>query len=227
MTEVFDCPAAESINKARLDHLASLGLDLANKTVLEVGAGIGKLTSFFEDRGCSVLSTEARQDNVKVFRDRYPKRRVEVADLNISKSHDQFGTFEIVFMYGTLYHLSNPTQALQDLSKICTGMLLLETEVHPFDNGLINAVSENIKNCNQSVTGTGCCPGRDWVMKELSKYFSQVYITKTQPNHNEYPLQWPVVSSIYNTRSIFITSRVPLENPKLQTILPQTQTVET
>ena len=44
------------IIKARLDHLASLNLDISEKSVLEVGAGIGLLTGFFEDRGCSILS---------------------------------------------------------------------------------------------------------------------------------------------------------------------------
>jgi hypothetical protein len=38
---VFLTPEASAINMARQTHLASLGLDLARKRVLEVGAGIG------------------------------------------------------------------------------------------------------------------------------------------------------------------------------------------
>ncbi len=34
-------------NSRRLEHLATLGLDLAGRKVLEVGAGIGDHTSFF------------------------------------------------------------------------------------------------------------------------------------------------------------------------------------
>lgn len=39
--DVFLTPNALAIKKARQEHLASLGLDLQGKRVLEVGAGIG------------------------------------------------------------------------------------------------------------------------------------------------------------------------------------------
>lgn len=223
MTEVFDCKAAEDINKARLDHLASMGLDLSNKTVLEVGAGIGKLTGFFEERNCHVLSTEARPDNVKVFRDRYPKRHVELVDLNVPGSHIQFGFFDIVFMYGTLYHLSSPSLSLSDLARVCTGILLLETMVSPQDDGLVNPWKEKSSTVNQSADGLGCRPGRDWVMKELKKNFPFVYATLTQPIHKEYPLCWPAVPGV-NCRSIFVASKAPLKNTYLTESLPKIQT---
>jgi hypothetical protein len=56
--DVFLTPEALHINRARLDHLASLGLDLQSKRGLEVGAGIGLHASFFEERGCDILSTD-------------------------------------------------------------------------------------------------------------------------------------------------------------------------
>jgi len=46
-------------NQRRLEHLASLGLDIAGCTVLEVGAGIGDHTSFFLDRGCEVVTSDS------------------------------------------------------------------------------------------------------------------------------------------------------------------------
>ena len=54
-------------NARRLEHLASLGLDLLGKRVLEVGAGVGDHTGFFLDRDCSVLSTEPRGENCQLF----------------------------------------------------------------------------------------------------------------------------------------------------------------
>ena len=52
-------------NQRLLEHLATLGLPIAGRTVLEVGAGIGDLTSFFLDRAirraeAAVLGREAR-----------------------------------------------------------------------------------------------------------------------------------------------------------------------
>ena len=55
------------INARRLEHLATLGLPLRGTRVLELGAGIGDLTSFFLDRDCTVLALEGRAENRAVF----------------------------------------------------------------------------------------------------------------------------------------------------------------
>ena len=72
-------------NARRQEHLATLGLDLSNKSVLEVGAGIGDHTTFFLDRGCNVLCTEPREENLDVIRRRFesdPRVAVEQLDLD-------------------------------------------------------------------------------------------------------------------------------------------------
>src|SRR5579862_1254448 len=104
--DVFLTKEAFAINKARLGHLASLGLDLSNKKVLEVGAGIGLHTEFFEKRGCTVLCTDARSENIDEMLRRYPHRKTQVVDLDREHNLSGLGTFDIVYCYGTLYHLS-------------------------------------------------------------------------------------------------------------------------
>jgi hypothetical protein len=59
------------MNARRREHLAGLGLPIAGRDVLEVGAGIGDLTSFFLDRGCSVASIEPRPENRACFASQY------------------------------------------------------------------------------------------------------------------------------------------------------------
>jgi 16S rRNA A1518/A1519 N6-dimethyltransferase RsmA/KsgA/DIM1 with predicted DNA glycosylase/AP lyase activity len=44
------------MNQRRLEHLASLGLPLSGRTVLELGAGIGDLSTFFLDRAAPLLA---------------------------------------------------------------------------------------------------------------------------------------------------------------------------
>jgi FkbM family methyltransferase len=61
---IFDTKHAESINSALLNHLKILNLPITRKSVFEVGAGIGKLTHFFENNKCQILSTEARFENI-------------------------------------------------------------------------------------------------------------------------------------------------------------------
>lgn len=68
-------------NRRRQEHLASLALPLANKTVLEVGAGIGDHTSFFLDRQCRVTVTDARAENLDYVKARFPSVESRAIDL--------------------------------------------------------------------------------------------------------------------------------------------------
>src|SRR5215831_9457103 len=129
--DVFLSPDALSINEARLCHLASLGLDLAGKTVLEVGGGIGLHTCFFESLGCIITWTDGRSDNVQEAKRRYPHRNIAVLDLDQETDLGRLGKFDLIYYYGTLYHLAKPQDALKALAKICRGQILLETCVTP------------------------------------------------------------------------------------------------
>ncbi|MFC0271934.1 class I SAM-dependent methyltransferase [Metabacillus herbersteinensis] len=216
---VFYEPNAKMINKARLVHLASLGLDLANSKVLEVGTGVGEHTAFFEKLNCDVLSTDAREENVKEHLSRYPSRAVKIADLIVPGSHEKFGKFDIVYCYGTLYHLNDPSLCIKELSKVCEKYFLIETCVNFVDNEKINIVEENKDYLNQSYHGKGCRPGRDWIMNELKKFFPYVYLTKSQPNHPEFPEEWPVVNCERLSRSVFVASKIPLNKSSLSSEL--------
>jgi hypothetical protein len=190
---------------------------------------VGWLTGFFERLGCQVLSTDARPGNVLEIQRRYPHRmgRAECADLARPGSHQQFGEFDVVFCYGTLYHLNDPALCLAELSQSCRQLLLLETAVNPEDNGQINLVAEDRANPNQSYHGEGCRPGRDWVMNELRQHFPYVYVSRTQPDYKDFPNRWPATlkPEVQNARSIFVASREPLDLPTLSTALLSDQTV--
>lgn len=112
---VFLTPEASAINAARQAHLASLGLDLAHKRVLEVGAGIGLHTPFFLERGCEVLVTDGNAENVGEIRRRLANVQSAQLDLEQDGAIDTLGAFDIVYCYGLLYHLSNPEAAIKKL----------------------------------------------------------------------------------------------------------------
>jgi SAM-dependent methyltransferase len=212
---VFFEPDAVQINEARLRHLASLGLDLENKTVLEVGAGIGLLTEFFEKRGCIVLSTEGRPENVAEFRRRYPNRKVELLDLEPAADLIHLGMFDVIFCYGLLYHVSTPERVLASLSKICREVILLETCVTPGSETACYIEAEDKDNKNQAMSGHGCRPTRPWVMDILHSYFGYAYVTKTQPRYIDFDLDWVNPVSKKNHRAVFVGSKMPLDLPTL------------
>jgi len=212
-------------NARRLEHLASLGIPVSGLSVLEVGAGIGDHSHFYIDRGCRITITEARTENLCHLRRLYPKFSVQVLDME-SPSHIEGSPFDLVHCYGLLYHLSNPRQALDFMSRNAKSMLFLETCVSFGDKEEVNNVGETQIDPTQAYSGTGCRPTRAWVFKELHRLFECVYLPRTQPCHEEFPIDWtsPEKHKASLQRAIFIASREKLENEMLLPFLPPMQT---
>jgi hypothetical protein len=210
-------------NQRRLEHLASLNYPIAGKSVLEVGAGIGDHSSFFLDRGCKLTITEARSENLLVIRKRFPD--LEVAQLDLDKPDPAFvKVFEVVYCYGTLYHLRRPADAIKFLRLRCGGLLLLETCVSFGEAEELNPVKERSVQASQAVSGSGCRPTRQWVYARLKEQFPHVYLPITQPWHEEFPLNWITPSAPRGLiRATFAASTQALENPLLCQEIPAKQ----
>lgn len=62
------------------------------------------------------------------------RREMSVYDI------EQLGRFDIVFFFGTIYHLKNPFDAIEKISKVCDGALYIETasldEYSPYRGGI-------------------------------------------------------------------------------------------
>jgi hypothetical protein len=211
-------------NARRQEHLASLGLPLAERTVIEVGAGIGDHTSFFLDRGCTVVTSDGRPDNVRLLALRYPQ--LDIRQLDLDDPDPSFTEqAEVVYCYGTLYHLERPAEAIAFLAGLTTDILLLETCVSPGSDERLNPVDEDVTNPSQALRGRGCRPTRPWVFGRLADHFPHVYVTTTQPWHEEFPLDWDFTPDPDRlTRSVFVASRRPLVSPSLSTLIPERQT---
>jgi 2-polyprenyl-3-methyl-5-hydroxy-6-metoxy-1,4-benzoquinol methylase len=220
--EVFHANFYLLHNEKRLEHLESLNLPI-NKgdTVLEVGAGIGDHTSFFIEKECNIVSTEGRAENVIVLEQNL-KDKAEVALLDlenpaINPLYDK--KFDIVYCYGTLYHLSNPEYAVKYMSQRCNGLFLLETCVSAGGVGP-NIVHEHALDPSQSIIGKGCRPNRKWLYELVKSQYEFVYVPKTQPNHEEFPLDWTVPPKTELTRAIIYGSRTEIKNNLLLDYLP-------
>jgi SAM-dependent methyltransferase len=211
-------PNSLAINEARIDHLRSLELPLTGKSVLEVGAGIGLLTGYFEEQGCRMLSTDARPENLAEITRRYPHRKVARLDLEHPEEVAALGRFDVVFCYGTLYHLGTPEAALRALSEV-SDMILVESSLSAQDGAAVIGVEESSA-LNQAFSRRGSRPTRAWVLAKLAEFWGHGYISLTQPSHVEFPLDWAVKSSAPNTRAVFVGSKAPLTHPLLSATLP-------
>jgi SAM-dependent methyltransferase len=219
--ECFDTEAAVELNEARLAHLASLDLPIATRRVLEVGAGVGRLTGFFIDRGCSVVVTEARAENVAELHRRLPQ--VDVREADVEESLEHLGSFDVVFCYGVLYHLENPLRALRNLAAVCTDLLLLETMVCDARVPVLRLEDETTS-VNQALRGVAHRPSPAYLALALNRIgFHNVYAATEPPAHPDYRFAW--LGNLDTTRDgallrgIFVASRSPLAQDKLAPLL--------
>lgn len=211
-------------NARRLEHLASLQLETAGRTVLEVGAGIGDHSGYYLDRGCPVTITEARPENLAVLSARYPGRPVLALDVEAPRPVAG-APFEIVHCYGLLYHLAQPDRALEFLASQCSGRLMLETCVSFGSEIEMHPVQEDRFDPSQANSGRGCRPTRAWIFATLTRLFPHVYVPRTQPNHEQFPIDWTQPGQHLATlqRAVFIASRNPLTSPLLSSTLLELQ----
>lgn len=212
-----------------MEHLASLGLPLRGRRVLEISGGIGDLTTFFLDRDCTIDVTDVREQNLQMMRERFegePRVRVMGLDLEAPTAANlpPGASYEVIFNFGLLYHLSKPRECLEFLAPYCSDLFLLETCVSLGDHEAENLVAEEAHLYSQAASGTGCRPTRPWVFAQLKRLFPHVYMPTTQPNWKNFITDWTIPQATTPlTRAIFIASRTPINNPLLVPSIPMTQ----
>jgi hypothetical protein len=215
----FQNPRYIRHNARRLEHLASLDLDLFDKTVLEFGAGVGDHSLFFLDRGCHVTSIEPREENVecilhrhKTERPAFPEDRHRVIRCDAAGAASVVGQarFQIVYNYGLLYHLDQPERFLRQSAAYCEGLYLLETAVA--DLGGDSAYVEDASDLTNAVDGACLLLSRQEIFDILGQCLPYVYTPRTQPAHEQFPRDWTTApqSSVTRHRAIFIGSMSPL-----------------
>jgi 2-polyprenyl-3-methyl-5-hydroxy-6-metoxy-1,4-benzoquinol methylase len=187
-TETFDTPEALKLNQARLAHLQSLGLTLSNRSVLDVGCGVGHLAQFFVKQNCRVVCLDGRSENVDSLRTRYPGLEAHVA--NVETDLSRFGRFDIVLCYGLLYHLENPLAALRNIAAVCDDLLLLETIVCDHDQPIL-LLDDETKTYSQALRGVGSRPSPRFVVTALDRVgFPLIYKPRVPPDHPDFRYEW-------------------------------------
>ena len=195
-------PGGKDRDRARVAHLASLGLPLENRSVLEVGSGPGDRTEFFLAKGCTVLAADSRREYLDYLQRRFPQVKAVCVDLNRPSLLAGLGPFEVVPCYELLCHVEDPAPAIAAMAQACSGILILEACV---SRGRHDLMTESVASLDRPAT-------RHWVLAELKKHFRFVYLTRAQPDHPEFPADWTgVKTSAPLMRAIFVASRHPLE----------------
>jgi SAM-dependent methyltransferase len=201
----FDTEEYRAINKARLDHLASLGLEMpAGLRVLDVCAGVGDHAAYYQKFGCRVDFVEGRLENVNTLMARFPGSKTWYFDVCDEPAIPE--TYDRCHFYGGLYHLHRPEDALDFIAAV-SSELVMETQVQWGDGLRCDAVDQNYKDPTQGVEKFACMPTRRWVWMELKKRWPNVYMPFTQPRHPDFKLKWQGVEPGHRPhRAVFVAS---------------------
>jgi len=208
-------------NARRLEHLAALRLPLSGKSVVEFGAGVGDHTSFFLDRGCNVLATDARVGNLELLAKRFihhPHReRVRTRQLDVEQPFELEQRFDVVHCYGLLYHIADAATALSQMTACCDGIFLLETKTDPRSGIAAQYGTEASSEGYHSFSGTNFRPSREWLHAEMSKHFAHVYWPISQPAHEEFARDFGDLGGVSDgwPRAIVIGSHQRIESDQL------------
>lgn len=145
--QVFDGVFTPGHNDvAALCDRLGLPADLTGTRVLDIGAWNGCLSFECERRGArEVLALGPERPSHSGFyrlRDAVGSTRVRyrlgtVYDLD----PEQIGTFDLVLFCGVLYHLRYPLLGIDNLRRVCTGAVYVETHVSDYELGLAGFTS--------------------------------------------------------------------------------------
>lgn len=197
------------INIARKEFFKNSAPSINGLTVLETGCGPrGIFTQMLLDMGGIVTSQDAREDCIKELKKLKLNIETDVYDLN--KENCIQKDYDVIFSYGTFYHLDNPSIALKNMCLRTNKFIFISTILYPSKEKKVILEKENKKASNQSFTGGGCRPTKSWMIYELKKYFCHVYMPLKPPNHPEFPLELENRKYQYsfnkNTRGIFLAT---------------------
>lgn len=201
----------QRLTARRLEHLTTLALPVWNKSVLELAGRQGDLTHYFTDRGCNVTIVEPRESNILQLRRKlalnilFPDRsRVDYLSMDLEKKVP-VGRWQVVFCFGLLYHLEQPLVFLSRIEPLVGDFLLLET----FVSSNIAQIEEQAVQDSAGLSGRATLIRREDVFYALKALFEYVYIPITQPNHEQFAIDWANQS---DSRALFIAARRPLSS---------------
>lgn len=189
--------------------------------MIDVGCGIGRLSEFFVQRGCDVLCVDGRAENIEQLRRLYPGRRADVVDVLTEQLHEH-GSFDVVFCYGLLYHLTDPLAFLQSAARICRELMIIETCITDSEERMVLLVDDP-DDPTMALNALASRPSPAYVSAGLRLAgFDHIYSPTSLPRHKDFEYERRNDCSHLRgedvMRDIFIASRDELANPRLRAI---------
>ena len=205
----FDLPSAQDFNKVRQDFIGRFLRDvrqqIALKTTLDVGCGVGYFSRFLSDLGFDVQGIDGRNENVQEAARRSPDIKFLVADAE-NLPLLELNVCDFVLCVGLLYHLENPFRAVRSLHRLTSKALLIESMCASGSRPNMELIDESHED-NQALTYVAFYPSEPCLIKMLYRAgFPYVYAFEKLPPH-------PLFHASFwrrKARTMLVASKAPL-----------------
>lgn len=135
-----------------------------DKTILELGSGLGDIGAFFAELGATVVCLDGRIQNVR-FATLKHRNIPNFKCLHFNLEHDfsEFGRFDCILNFGLLYHLKNVESHLACCFKMSDDVVLETVVCDSTDPYKIDHCAEDNRINEESLEGTGSRPSPFYV----------------------------------------------------------------
>ncbi|HEY4096725.1 MAG TPA: methyltransferase domain-containing protein [Baekduia sp.] len=115
--------------------------DCTGMRVLDIGARDGLFSFEAERRGATEIvaldNVPPEKTGFAVAKELLGSKAEYVTDNVYNLSAERFGTFDLVFFFGVLYHLRHPLLGLDRIWDVCNDGALMYVETHMMDEGVV------------------------------------------------------------------------------------------
>lgn len=114
-----------------------------NTTCIDIACHEGYFATHLAKKGCKhVLGIDAREEHIKnasLIRDVYAFNQLEYQSGDVrTMNQGDYESADIVLVFGLLYHLENPVQAIRLASQLTKKVCLIESQVTPNISGVVD-----------------------------------------------------------------------------------------
>jgi len=186
------------------------GGSLAGKRILDIGCNAGFWSLHAIQNGCDeVVGIDGRQMHVdqasfvfevnQIAKEKYTFVTANIFEVDFRK----FGSFDIVFCLGLLYHISKPIVLMEKIAQIANDLLVVDTNVIDRPGSFFNVLHEDIDNPHNAVDySLTLRPSREAVLDIIKQFGYSVIVLKPQLDNYE-----GVSDYQYGSRRAFICAK--------------------
>ncbi|MGF1581801.1 MAG: class I SAM-dependent methyltransferase [Gemmataceae bacterium] len=173
------------------------------KSALDVGCGGGHFTGVMHGLGLQVTGVDLREENLELCRARYPDCLFQ--QVNLDSEFDNLDTYDLVLMFGVLYHLQSPLQTIWRLAKSVGRLAIISTRVAAGTDMSMYLFREK-EGMAHNATPVVAVPTFPAFLALFAQVgFDYIYLPDVQPKHP----QWSEERS-HGKRVSFLAAREPM-----------------